>query len=159
MAGWCQDLGLRQISIAAWLLTQSPAPLGHLFLAAPAVGRAGLRETLSTGALRSRTALPATLAGPGIVKDLDQAVRSWLLPWSLHLWVRDRCSFQRNVVPRPPPMGMFSGRPRAIPYPGPCVWKWEGPLSGPGLGVGRSLAQEPQMAGHHCFPMDSGPSQ
>lgn len=31
VAGWCQDLESRQILIAAWLLTQSPAPLGHFF--------------------------------------------------------------------------------------------------------------------------------
>lgn len=39
VAGWCQDLGSRQISIAAWLLTQSPAPLGHLFFWQPCCGQ------------------------------------------------------------------------------------------------------------------------
>lgn len=88
--------GFRGISVAAWLLAQSPVLPRHFFLEAPAVGRARLREALPPGPQILNS--PACHPGQSrIVKGLDQAVRrppSHAAPLGPPAsWVRGRCSF------------------------------------------------------------------
>lgn len=137
------------ISMAAWLLAQSPVLPRHLFLETPAVGRARLRETQPPGpqVLNSSICHPGwPRSSQGLGPGSEEPAEPYSSSGASNFLGEGQMQLLKGCSPQATSHWSVLREPRVIPCPSPHLQRWDSPPGGPDLGVGHSPTQEPQMA-------------